>query len=318
MQDRNFKSVSDVELWASEHGITLTENERQEIMGSDNKPSGIVGRWNQFFPAFLQFIVSLGDTAVTLAKTIFASVGMPLILVLLLFVEYHRVQAGIALFETSIAMLASVSIVLANLTLEFAIHHTELSQGYTPDARTRFSLRTALSDVAYFFGIGRDFKQRAVSPSWRFIQIRRSLTLTILILALMGSMHTEIVQYDGVAWHVAIQEIFTASSLSELVVWLGGLIFTYVTVRLAQVVSAHIAIRASETLVNMAQQSKQRQAIAVQKAVSILSVKVASKQSGMIAVDTLPTAIEKPTNGKVANSDFLASAPLPSNGNGKH
>lgn len=327
----NFRSVSDVEMWASAYGVTLTETERQAIIDT-GKPSGIVGRWNNFYPSFLQFIVSLGDTAVTLVKTLFASVGMPLILVLLLFVEYYRVEHGIALFETSIATLASISIVLANLTLEFAIHHTELSNGYKPETRTRFSLRTTLSNLAYVLGVGRNFQAQAVSPAWRFVQIRRSLTLTILILALMGSMHGVIVQYDALTWHSAIGQILTQSSLSELVIWLGGLVFTYVTVRLAQVVSAHLAIRASETLISMESQRDTRQTIAMQKAVSLLSAKIAEKQAGHSDGSvSIPSQLnlsngtlqavgtdEKPKNGKVSQSDFLAVSPLPKSQNGKH
>lgn len=281
MKDK-FQSVADVERYAARHGVTLTDAERQEIRAAaaiteSAERGGLVARWNAFYPAFLAAIVSLGDVLVTFAKTVFASVGMPAILVLLLIVEYHRVKAGIALFEGSIAGMASVSVVLANLTLEFAIHHTELSAGYTRKSKTRFSLRTFAGDIAYMLGLSKEWQERELSPAWRFIAISRTLTFAILVLALLGSMFGTISEYDGVVWYVAIEGILTRSDLSELTIWLGGLLFTYVTVRLAQVVSAHLAFRAAETLHTMTTKADARTAAEIERALAIVAGKIATK-----------------------------------------
>ncbi|MEO0599102.1 MAG: hypothetical protein AAF126_23535, partial [Chloroflexota bacterium] len=103
-----------------------------------------------------------------------------------------------------------------------------------------------VQNAKYWFGITDNWQPRHKSPAHSIKVYSRLLTVTILVLALAGSMRDAISQVEG-NWVQGIQSIATDSSLSEIVEWSGGLLFALALVVGAQRLTAYIAQRASET-----------------------------------------------------------------------
>jgi hypothetical protein len=129
---------------------------------------------------------------------------------------------------------------------EFMAHHVEHRAGYKiPDA-VEFSLRVAASNTLYWLGIGSQWTERQHSPARRYYALGRVVTISMLTLALAGSMREQLTTQDEVSWHIGLLNIITQSSLSEMTTWLGGLLFAFAAVMSAQVSSRYIAIRVVE------------------------------------------------------------------------
>lgn len=213
----------------------------------------LISAFNRHYPTFLEFLVGLGDVIMMTARTTLVSLGLPVLLCLLLYVEHERVKHGISLFETShnLASLGAWALVLANTTLEFLVHYVEDRAGYRHPAKTAFSLRLWAGNVAYALGLGRGWSARLLSPAHEQRRILRLVTVAILALALTGSMESALAGQAG-AWYMGLAAIVTESSLLEFVVWAGGLLFTLAAVRLAQVVTGYIARKCAEISLTIA------------------------------------------------------------------
>jgi len=208
--------------------------------------------FNEKYAGFLQFLHGIGDVLMTLTQTIFVAFGVPVILALLLFVEQQRVKHGVEMFEVDkgLASFAAWALVLANLVLEFQVHHIEQREGYHEEQKRRFSLRVWWRDASYWLGLGEYWEERLHSPAKRYQQLLHLVTFTILALALAGSMQT-IMEQTGGAWHKAIVSIALDSNLQDMSVWVGGLLFAAAAVLTAQGLSRYVAIRTSEVIAAM-------------------------------------------------------------------
>ncbi len=347
------KTLKEAEALAAEHGILLSDREREHITHAQASERArliattpivapdMAARFNAFYPRLLKFIISLGETLLTFAQTIIVSLGVPVVLVLLLIVEHQRVVHGIMLFErdSGLASFAALALVLLNLVLEFQIHHIEHSAGYIAERDKRWSLWIWLQNAAYTFGAGEAWEVQYLSPAARYKGLLRLVTFSILALALVGSMRAVIETQSG-AWYTAIGAIVTQSSLLLLMTWIGGLLFAAAAVLAAQGLSRYVAIRCVEIISAMqTQQSESVDPFAadVDRAgalamTAILNAKLeakaakASKAKSVEAVvigDARPFGSTAPTQDAPANMRMIAPQDVlvsnaSTNGNGKH
>jgi hypothetical protein len=206
-----------------------------------------IAAFNRHYPTFLRFLHGLGDVLVATSQTFLVAFGVPVVLILLLIVEHNRVKHGIALFEVDAGMasFAAWSLVLLNTILEFTIHYIESKNGYQPERQRRASLRLYLQSLAYWFGFSRHWQPVELSPAYRYRKLLRLITFSILALALAGSMQAAILQQTG-AWYVALGNIITQSTLQEMTVWAGGLLFALAAISGAQNLTAYLAVKVTE------------------------------------------------------------------------
>src|SRR5690606_1250205 len=127
------------------------------------------------------------------------------------------------------------------------VHYVETKEGYHQAVQHAFSLRQMREWLKYFFGVGQHYQPRVLSPAQRIKSYSRLLTLTILALALGGSMDTAISQVQG-TWTEGLQAILFQSTLAEMVEWIAGVLFALTLVLGSQRITAYVAQRAAETL----------------------------------------------------------------------
>jgi hypothetical protein len=211
----------------------------------DNKPRI---DWNQFFLTSLDLLVTVGDWLMLGSQTVIVSFGVPTVLVLAVIVEQQRVQHGIALFEQepALAALGSWVLVVINLVFEFQAHHIENRAGYKMPDATQFSLRLLAANALYILGIGSAWQARQQSPAKRYYEVGRIVTISILTLALAGSMKAQLISQNNKPWLEGVVSIITDSTLMEMSVWAGGLLFAFAAVTSAQASSRYIATRVVE------------------------------------------------------------------------
>ncbi|MEO1644642.1 MAG: hypothetical protein AAFR67_05610 [Chloroflexota bacterium] len=197
---------------------------------------------------FTEAMHNLSGAIMLIGQTLISAFFVIIILVLVLIVEIQRVAHGIEIFESSPALAygGAFVLVLMLLTLEFVTHYMESKYGYESERRTDFSLRIWLRNFKYWLGLGKKWEQRHKSPAHSIKVYSRLLTVTILVLALAGSMRDAISEVEG-NWVEGIQSIAVESTLAEIVEWSGGLLFALALVVGAQRLTAYIAQRASET-----------------------------------------------------------------------
>lgn len=192
-------------------------------------------------------------------QTLISAFFVIVILILVLAVEIQRVAHGILLFEqsTNLSYLGAFVLVMMLLTLEFVIHYVESKTGYHQQQKSHFSLRILWRWLKYVSGYentdnGVTWNERLKSPAHSIKSYSRLLTVTILALALGGSMSETLASVSG-NWMTGLQTIALESSLLEIVEWSGGLLFALALVIGAQRLTAYVAQRASETLAQSSQ-----------------------------------------------------------------
>jgi len=216
-----------------------------------NKRSFSMGRlidaFNEGYPTFLSALVNLADVILTLIRTIMVTMGIPISLSFILYVESDRIRHGIELFEANseMARLAAWVLVILNVVLELLIVYEEDKYGYQHPAKYRTSLRTFWGRVSYLLGVKREEKQ---SPAHVYMSTLKIVTYSILLLALLGSMREQMEATQG-AWHVALVKILTESSLKDFVVWIGGTIFAFTLVVSAQSLSNYVATHTTKIVI---------------------------------------------------------------------
>ena len=200
---------------------------------------------------FTEFTHNLSGAMMLIGQTLISAFFVIIILCLVLFVEIQRVAHGIQLFEQSpqSAYTGAFVLVMMLLTLEFVIHYIETKSGYHQEQKRDFSLRIVCQWLAYFVGYGDSWQARLKSPAQSIKSYSRLLTVTILALALGGSMSDALATVQG-NWMQGLQTIILESSLLEIVEWGGGLLFALALVVGAQRLTAYVAQRASETLIS--------------------------------------------------------------------
>jgi hypothetical protein len=266
--DMDELTLQQVEQLAAQQGITFgkadfnkisraREAERARIKreleaAADSAEETWADAFRRWYPKLLQAIVSAGNIVITLSQTLIVNLGVPVVLVLLMIVEQRRVWHGIELFEVNAALasFAAWSLVVLNLVLEMIAHHIEYTGGYESERRKRWSLRIWLANMAYRLGIGEDWREQSLSPAQWAHNLLRIVTVTILALALAGSMRIVIEQQSG-PWYDALVAIMTQSTLIDMLTWLGGLMFAAAAVLSAQGLSRYVAIRTVEIRAEM-------------------------------------------------------------------
>lgn len=196
---------------------------------------------------FTDWMHALSGALMVIGQTLIAAFGVIVILVFVVIVEIQRVAHGVQLFEESGAYTGAAVLVLLLLTLEFIVHYVETKHGYYHEQQTAFSLRHLREWLKYFIGFGQHYTARPLSPAQRIKSYSQLLTLTILALALGGSMDTAIAGVQG-TWIQGLQAILFQSSLAEIVEWLAGVLFALTLVIGSQRITAYVAQRAAETI----------------------------------------------------------------------
>ena len=198
---------------------------------------------------FTETTHNLSGAIMLTGQTLISAFFVIVILVLVLIVEIQRVAHGILLFEQSenLAYLGAFVLVMMLLTLEFVVHYVEAKNDYHEELQTENSFRVWWESVAYFWGWRDDWTPRHKSPAQSIKSYSRLLTSTILALAVAGSMSGAISQVDG-NWINGLQQIALQSTLAEIIQWTGGLLFALALVIGTQRLTAYVAQRASETL----------------------------------------------------------------------
>lgn len=262
------KTIAEAEEIAARYGITLTAQdyadmyavmaerqhqiERQQVVTS-KAAKGWVDRFNRFYPKFLEALLGIGDVLITAAHTILIAFGIPILLVALMTVEQQRVYFGAMLIDGREALAIGVSwvLVLANLVAELIIHWEEHRKDWKEPDRYDFSLRLFLQQIGYVLGLNTNWKPRKKSPAFWARVILRFITLTILMLAIAGSMRDAMSTTGGATWYEAIAYIFTRSSLLQMVTWIGGLALAFTFVTAAQGFSQYVAKKVIEIVAIM-------------------------------------------------------------------
>jgi hypothetical protein len=218
----------------------------------------LIDRFNKNYPKILTFIDGFSGVTFSFLKTIITSIGLLIVLILLLVVEVNRVKFGVAYFEvvSTLAFFSAVVLVMANVLIEFQIHYIEAKGNYTKPAKSAFSLRLTFESLKYRLGIGEDWTPKSVSPADTFITVQKIVTITIMALAFAGSMRSDVLTYEGLAWYDAIGELFS-SDLNTVLTWFGGFLFTLSAVFSAQIIARYIAEQASSIETNIKKQAVQ-------------------------------------------------------------
>lgn len=198
---------------------------------------------------FTEMMHNISGAMMLGGQTLISAFFVIVILILVLFVEIQRVAHGIELFEksTKLAYLGAFVLVMMLLTLEFVIHYIESKTGYHQQRKRDFSFRLMWQWLVYVSGFGDTWQERLKSPAQSIKTYSRLLTMTILALALGGSMSEALASVSG-NWIQGLQTIALESSLLEIVEWTGGLLFALALVIGAQRLTAYVAQRAAETL----------------------------------------------------------------------
>lgn len=308
----SIQTIEQAEQYAAQHGLVLSPTDRAKIASiqaaertrlEQINPARKTwaDRFNEFYPRLLRSVIGTGETILTFSQTIITALGVPVVLVLLLIVEHHRVVEGILLFDPSPAFagFAAAALVLLNLVLEFQVHYLEHQAGYSEARAQRWSLRIWSRNLAYRLGMGREWREQELSPATRYKRLLRLVTFTILALALVGSMRTIIAETEG-AWYTAIVTIASESSLLLMLTWVGGLLFAAAAVLSAQGLSRYVAIRCVEILAQMeaAQQSAvdphaaDVESAGARAAVAIVQEKIAKREERRQAKNPTQPAAE--------------------------
>lgn len=260
-------TLKEVEQYSADNGIVLNATDRKRVTDAQATELERLQtlnpltdetwseRFSRQYPKLLKAIAGVSSVMFTMMKTILTTIGLPFVLLLVAIVEVYRVKHGIDLFEVdgTLAMAGAIMLVLFNLVVEFTVHHVEHKAGYIADRKQKWSLAIWWGNMRYRLGFGNgdtDWQAQELSPAQGFRSILRLLTITILALALAGSMKPAIDGMSGEdakAWHKAIGSILLESNLSDMTTWVGGFAFALTAVLGAQALTRYIAIQAVES-----------------------------------------------------------------------
>jgi len=198
-------------------------------------------------------MITLGDILTVFMQTIIVSFGSLFLLFGLLWVEQNAVSHGINMFEvnTQYAGVGALVLVLVNFSVKFWEVHADVSTAdqrkrYVPKKQYAFSLKLFFGDVAYWLGIGKRWQKRELPASYAFSTVRKVATNAIMILAFFGRTHEAVMKVSDTGWQDGIKAIAEKSTLADLLVWIGAVIFTFAAVIAAQRVTQYTAIRVIE------------------------------------------------------------------------
>lgn len=335
-----FTNLQEIEQAAAKLGVRFTsadyeairraQTEQRKTIAAENAAAA-AERGNSWadkfmtnYPKLLAAIAAAGNVIITFSQAVIVNLGAPLVLILLLIVEQQRVLHGMALFEASpeLASFGAWALVVVNLGLEIIAHHIEYTKGYEAERATRWSLRIWAKNMAYRLGLGSNWHEQALSPAAWAHGALSLVTMTILALALAGSMRVVIEAQEG-AWYMALFDILTKSSLIDMLTWLGGLLFAAAAVITAQRLSRYIAIRTVEVRRDMLgdnsdNQNRIEQAAAI-AAAAILQEKIRKAKAKQQQPTTERQAvIIQPAIEQTVNPTQAVTMTTNGNGNGKH
>ena len=266
----NPQTIQDVEAVAAKLGHTFTADDyaqahqraeqRQRQLEAETATQStkqgvatLVEAFNRFYPKFLQALLALGDVLVTAVHTVLIAFGVPILLIALMAVEQQRVFFGAMLIDGRESLAAGIAwvLVLANLVAELIVHWEEHRKGWIEPARYDFSLRIIWQRIGYLLGSNTHWTPREKSPAFWARLILRCITVTILALAVAGSMQAAMNSTGAVNWADALVFIVTRSTLLQMVTWIGGLMMAFTFVISAQGFSQYVAKKVIEIVAIM-------------------------------------------------------------------
>lgn len=266
----NPQTIQDVEAIAAKLGHTFSpddyaqanqraEQRTRQLEAQTSAEStkrglaAIVEAFNRFYPKFLQALLAVGDVLITGVHTVLIAFGVPTLLIALMTVEQQRVFFGAMLIDGRESLATGIAwvLVLANLVAELIVHWEEHRKGWTEPARYDFSLRIVWQRIGYLLGINTAWAPREKSPAFWARLILRCITVTILALAVAGSMQAAMNSTGAVNWADALVLIVTRSTLLQMVTWIGGLMLAFTFVISAQGFSQYVAKKVIEIVAIM-------------------------------------------------------------------
>lgn len=214
--------------------------------------------WQNKLDKLLESMITFGDILTVFMQTIIVSFGSLLLLIGLLWVEQNAVSHGVMMFEPRLdyADMGALVLVLVNFSVKFWEVHADVSTAdqrkrYTIRKQYAFSLKLFFGDLGYWLGLGRKWQRRELPASSTFAYVRKVATVSIMILAFFGRTHEAIQKIStstagAIGWQDGLRIWAEKSTLADLVVWIGAIIFTFAAVIAAQRVTQYTAVRVIE------------------------------------------------------------------------
>jgi hypothetical protein len=187
-------------------------------------------RWQRFILGARALFQGFAQLVILSVTLIISYLFLPVSVFGLGVAEYQRVAAGIRQFDPARASLMS-SVAVATYTLLLFIQAQMLHD--QPDyQRPAWSARLTARQIAYWLGIGRiggrgaTWSEQHKSTYDLLRTTIGGLAAMIVLLGTVGALQSEIVAFDGVAWHVAVSRLLTQSDLPTFLNLLGGMLLT--------------------------------------------------------------------------------------------
>lgn len=213
----------------------------------------------------LDGIASVGNAVLMFIQTLFVAFGLPVVLLCVLVAEFLAVKTGLG-FDPGQSTIGAFALVMLNVLLEFQSVHIENKRNHSAEVYA-FSLRSLASGAWSAAGLGQlvvgkvkigvPYKKIKVSPAQRFRNLQTVVTLIIIGLSIFGRLEVLLAKVilgadsAAIPFMDGIKALEFQSTLLDLGHILGAALFTFGSVRGAQVVSNYIAIKVNEALADM-------------------------------------------------------------------
>ena len=226
---------------------------------------------NTLLDGTVESLLKVGDLLMLFTQTAIVAFGVPLMLAFFIVVEQHRVMGGIQLFEVEAqaAAFAAWALVLVNLTIGFVIVYRESKAKNRPkdqrqDHAYKPSLRLRARDWQYWLGMGKSWKPQRDTIAHLEVKLSKLIKLSILLLALGGSMRAQIDKVsvqstaEAIDWQTGITQLLTTSTLKDMITWAAGLVFAFAVVRAVEVLSRYVALRVNDIRADMKRRAQRQ------------------------------------------------------------
>lgn len=228
--DQGITIPDEIKQQAESARIEIYHKEQQAVVARNAAKSRIqrvIDAYIERYPKLQDGVTKLGNWLMALIKLFTINIGATVIMFGVMVAEILRVRTGLAAIEASPLAVELLSVVLVFLLffLEVAGFYIEREGNYNAPTRFRWSLRILIQDWKYALGIGKDWKEREISPATRMILTKWIIQFSVAFIALYGSMAHIIKGHSG-NWGEALGDILSNSSLDEMSSWGIGLLLT--------------------------------------------------------------------------------------------
>jgi len=240
--------------------------------------------FTKYYSDFLKGMHTFTSVVLTFFFNVFVSIGVPVLGLVLGYLEYERLRYGVAIFEVhpALASFGAFGLVMLAATIEFLRVNYSASEGHdiTKKNQKRLSLITLLTGVLRFLGVIKVFtviarlfgyyiedEDEYQSRLDKLTAFQGLIMVAYLLLAWAGSIFDYILQnpetYNNVAWHEAFISLFVDGDLETVLTWSSSLAFALVAYVGLIKITEFIATRAMQS---MSQIETTRQEIEEQEA----------------------------------------------------